>query len=66
MTSSPADPSPLSLTWVGHSTVVVELDGVRLLTDPLLRQRVAHLRRVQPVSKNVPELRTPAAPGFEG
>ena len=42
-------PPPLSLTWVGHSTVLVEIDGVRLLTDPLLRTRVAHLRRVQPV-----------------
>ena len=33
------------ITWVGHSTVLIELDGVRLLTDPLLRARVAHLRR---------------------
>ncbi len=33
------------LTWLGHSTVVVELDGVRLLTDPLLRRRIFHLRR---------------------
>src|SRR3954452_11672518 len=33
------------LTWVGHSTVLVDLDGVRLLTDPVLRNRVAHLRR---------------------
>src|SRR4029453_9078774 len=55
MTSSPPAPSPFLLTWVGHSTVVVDLDGVRLLTDPLLRSRVAHLRRVQPVSKKVPE-----------
>jgi L-ascorbate metabolism protein UlaG (beta-lactamase superfamily) len=37
------------LTWIGHSTVLVELDGVRILTDPLLRNRVAHLRRVQRV-----------------
>jgi L-ascorbate metabolism protein UlaG (beta-lactamase superfamily) len=29
--------------------VLIELDGVRLLTDPLLRDRVAHLRRVAPV-----------------
>jgi len=36
--------------YVGHSTVHVELDGVRLLTDPLLRNRVAHLRRSTPVS----------------
>jgi L-ascorbate metabolism protein UlaG (beta-lactamase superfamily) len=30
---------------MGHATVLLELDGVRLLTDPLLRQRVGHLRR---------------------
>jgi L-ascorbate metabolism protein UlaG (beta-lactamase superfamily) len=34
-----------SLTYVGHATVLVELDGVRVLTDPILRGRVAHLRR---------------------
>ena len=33
------------ITFVGHATVLVELDGARLLTDPLLRTRVAHLRR---------------------
>jgi len=34
------------ITWVGHSTVLLEADGARLLTDPLLRPRVGHLRRV--------------------
>jgi L-ascorbate metabolism protein UlaG (beta-lactamase superfamily) len=33
------------LTWLGHSTVVIDLDGTRLLTDPVLRRRVWHLRR---------------------
>jgi L-ascorbate metabolism protein UlaG (beta-lactamase superfamily) len=33
------------IVFLGHSSVLVELDGVRLLTDPLLRGRVAHLRR---------------------
>jgi L-ascorbate metabolism protein UlaG (beta-lactamase superfamily) len=41
-----ADERRLSLAWIGHSTVLVEADGVRLLTDPLLRPRIAHLRRV--------------------
>jgi L-ascorbate metabolism protein UlaG (beta-lactamase superfamily) len=36
--------------YVGHATVFVDLDGVRLLTDPLLRNRVAHLRRATPVA----------------
>lgn len=36
------------LTYLGHATVLIELDGVRLLTDPLLRHRIAHLRRRRP------------------
>jgi L-ascorbate metabolism protein UlaG (beta-lactamase superfamily) len=41
------------IEYVGHATVLVDLDGVRLLTDPLLRNRVAHLRRAAPVSARV-------------
>lgn len=33
------------VTFVGHSTVLIELGGARLLTDPLLRPRAIHLRR---------------------
>jgi L-ascorbate metabolism protein UlaG (beta-lactamase superfamily) len=36
------------VTYVGHATVLLELDGARLLTDPLLRTRVFHLRRHEP------------------
>ena len=34
------------LTWLGHSTVLIEADGIRFLTDPVRRARVLHLRRV--------------------
>jgi L-ascorbate metabolism protein UlaG (beta-lactamase superfamily) len=34
-----------SITWLGHSSVVVDMDGARLVTDPVLRRRVAHLTR---------------------
>ena len=37
------------LLYVGHATVLVELDGVRLLTDPILRPRLWHLRRRVPL-----------------
>lgn len=37
------------VTWLGHSTVVVDLDGTRVVTDPVLRRRVFHLRREAPV-----------------
>jgi L-ascorbate metabolism protein UlaG (beta-lactamase superfamily) len=39
---------PDRLTWVGHATALVELDGARLLTDPVLRGRVGPLRRHGP------------------
>ena len=43
------------LKYVGHGTVEVELDGVTMLTDPLLRSRVAHLRR----AATLPAVRRP-------
>jgi L-ascorbate metabolism protein UlaG (beta-lactamase superfamily) len=36
------------LTWLGHASVLIEAGGARLLTDPVLRERVAHLRRHVP------------------
>ncbi len=36
------------ITWVGHSTVLIEIDGVRLLTDPFLRDHLGPLRRHGP------------------
>jgi L-ascorbate metabolism protein UlaG (beta-lactamase superfamily) len=37
------------LIYVGHATVLIELDGVRLLTDPVLRTRIGHLMRRVPL-----------------
>lgn len=34
-----------SITWIGHATSLLDVDGYRVVTDPLLRRRVAHLRR---------------------
>ncbi|HTC59916.1 MAG TPA: MBL fold metallo-hydrolase [Solirubrobacteraceae bacterium] len=42
------------IVFLGHATVLIELEGVRLLFDPLLRDRVLHLRRqVPPVDESV-------------
>jgi len=38
-----------NVVYIGHSTVLIELDGVRLLTDPLLRRQVTFLRRASPI-----------------
>ena len=47
---------PERVTYVGHATILVELDGARLLTDPVLRRRVGPLRRHG----------APPAPGLTG
>jgi len=36
--------------WLGHSTAVVDAAGVRVVTDPVLRKGLAHLRRRPPLS----------------
>jgi L-ascorbate metabolism protein UlaG (beta-lactamase superfamily) len=41
-----------SVTWLGHSSVVVEIDNVRLAADPVLGRRVAHLTRENAVSRS--------------
>jgi L-ascorbate metabolism protein UlaG (beta-lactamase superfamily) len=39
------------VSWLGHATVLIELGPLRVLTDPLLRGRIAHLRRHVPVAE---------------
>jgi L-ascorbate metabolism protein UlaG (beta-lactamase superfamily) len=44
----------LRTTWLGHSTVLVEIDGARILTDPVWGERASPMkfagpRRFQPV-----------------
>lgn len=36
------------ITYLGHATVLIETENVRLLTDPLLKKWVIHLRRHAP------------------
>lgn len=40
---------PDRITYVGHATVLLELSGQRLLTDPVLRQRFLWVRRQVPL-----------------
>lgn len=42
------------VTFAGHATVRIDLGGASVLTDPVLKRRVAHLRRrSQPVSSAI-------------
>jgi L-ascorbate metabolism protein UlaG (beta-lactamase superfamily) len=46
--------TPLRATWLGHSTVLLEMDGLRVLTDPVWGERASPVsfagpKRFQPV-----------------
>ena len=62
MQRTPSEASPradgVHATWLGHSTVLLEIGGMRVLTDPLLRRRLGVLsrRRDLTVHKHVPEV----------
>ncbi|WP_088281620.1 MBL fold metallo-hydrolase [Kineosporia sp. A_224] len=47
-----------ALTWLGHSSVLVEVGGARVLADPVLRQRVGALRRAVPATATAGAVRT--------
>jgi L-ascorbate metabolism protein UlaG (beta-lactamase superfamily) len=51
----------LRVTWLGHSTLLLELDGVRVLTDPVWGERVSPVgfagpKRFHPVPVKLGEL----------
>jgi L-ascorbate metabolism protein UlaG (beta-lactamase superfamily) len=39
------------IRWLGHASSLIDLDGVRFLTDPALTPRLAHLRRHHTVER---------------
>jgi N-acyl-phosphatidylethanolamine-hydrolysing phospholipase D len=57
-----ADPGRPRLTWIGHATLLVQLDGVSLLTDPAWSPRVGPfggavgVRRITPPGLSLDEL----------
>lgn len=56
-----ADDGGLRITWLGHSTVLIEIDGCRVLTDPVFADRVSPLsfvgpKRFHPVPARIDQL----------
>ncbi|MGK0358472.1 MAG: L-ascorbate metabolism protein UlaG (beta-lactamase superfamily) [Bradymonadia bacterium] len=53
--------SGLRVTWLGHSSVLIEIDGARILTDPVWGERVFPIsflgpKRFYPVQRTLEEL----------
>ena len=54
-----ADPTSAQVTWIGHSTFLLQVDGLNILTDPIFSERAS------PVSFAGPKRTTPPAMSVE-
>jgi len=57
--------SGLRITWMGHSSALVEIDGVRVLTDPVWDQRVSPVQWAGPKRFFAPTLRLEELPQID-
>lgn len=51
-----APQSGLRVTWLGHSTTLIEIDGLKVLTDPVWGERVSPLEWLGPARYYAPPL----------
>ncbi len=65
LTKASSSTVPLSVTWLGHATALVELDGYRVLTDPVWSQRCSPSRAVGPKRLHPPPLPLEALPALD-
>jgi L-ascorbate metabolism protein UlaG (beta-lactamase superfamily) len=56
---------PLAVTWLGHATALVEIDGHRLLTDPVWSQRCSPSRALGPQRLHPPPLPIESLPALD-
>ena len=57
--------APLSVSWLGHATALLEIDGYRLLTDPVWSERVSPSQAVGPQRLHPPPLALEALPALD-
>jgi len=55
----------LQMTWLGHSTTLIEIDGLRLLTDPVLSERASPLPFAGPKRFTPPALTVAQLPRID-
>ena len=65
--SEPADPAPTGLyvTWYGHASALVEIDGARVLIDPVWGERVSPSPLVGPRRLHQPPVAVESLPAVD-
>ena len=54
--SQQLDSTGIKATWIGHATVYIEMDGKRILTDPMFSERAFPVKLVAPERFNPPSI----------
>lgn len=62
----PLQEPELKVTWLGHSTILLEIDGARFLTDPVWSDRASPSQWVGPLRFHPPPLRLEDVPTIHG
>ncbi len=62
----PANPDVLSITWIGHSTLLLEIEGKRFLTDPVWSTHSGPIPFVGPTRFFPPPLTLEQLPPLDG
>jgi L-ascorbate metabolism protein UlaG (beta-lactamase superfamily) len=57
--------SGLRVTWLGHSTLLIEIDGLRILTDPVWGERTSPLEWMGPARFYEPPIALDALPRID-
>jgi L-ascorbate metabolism protein UlaG (beta-lactamase superfamily) len=60
-----ADAQELAVTWLGHATALLEIDGYRLLTDPVWSERCSPSRTVGPQRLHPPPMPLESLPALD-
>lgn len=53
---SETDPAKPCVTWINHCTFFIEIDGVRILTDPIWSKRCSPLQSIGPKRTHAPPI----------
>lgn len=62
---APAARSRLRVTWLGHSTMLLEIDGLRVLTDPVFGERLGPLSFAGPRRFHAPPVTVAQLPKLD-
>lgn len=58
-------PAPLALTWFGHASALLEVDGYRVLTDPMWSRRCSPSKTVGPERMHEPPIPLETLPAVD-